>query len=260
MLSDLRDDVRSAFDGVGAGQHRTADGQRVGLSAAGREHNRGCSRVEQGGDLIARSREQPTGSLGVCVSAGGGTEVRRQRCLDHIHNARIHRSGGVVVQVNRSAGQRLALAVAMLGDPQVLVLDEPANGLDPEGIVWMRRLLRELAGQGRTVLVSSHVLTEMQQVVDHVVIIEKGRLRFQGPMAELVGSQGAVVEVRTHQPDDCAPHSPTGLARWSTRTVTGGCWSVAWTRRRWAVRRSPPAWNCSGCPRATAIWNGCSSP
>jgi len=98
--------------------------------------------------------------------------------------------------------QRLALAVAMLGDPQVLVLDEPANGLDPEGIVWMRRLLRELAGQGRTVLVSSHVLTEIQQLVDHVVIIDKGRLRFQGPMAELAGSQGAVVEVRTRQPDD----------------------------------------------------------
>jgi ABC-2 type transport system ATP-binding protein len=97
--------------------------------------------------------------------------------------------------------QRLALAVAMLGDPQVLVLDEPANGLDPEGIVWMRRLLRDLAGQGRTVLVSSHVLTEMQQLVDHVVIIDGGRLRFQGPVAELAGSQGAVVEVRSRQPD-----------------------------------------------------------
>lgn len=96
--------------------------------------------------------------------------------------------------------QRLALAVALLGDPQVLVLDEPANGLDPEGIVWMRRMLRELAGQGRTVLVSSHVLTEMQQLVDHVVIIDKGRLRFQGPIAELAGSQGTAVEVRTRQP------------------------------------------------------------
>ncbi|WP_432945742.1 ABC transporter ATP-binding protein [Kribbella sp. CA-253562] len=95
--------------------------------------------------------------------------------------------------------QRLALAVAMLGDPQVLVLDEPANGLDPEGIVWMRRLLRDLAAQGRTVLVSSHVLTEMQQLVDHVVIIDKGRLRFQGPVTELAGSQAPVVEVRTSQ-------------------------------------------------------------
>jgi ABC-2 type transport system ATP-binding protein len=97
--------------------------------------------------------------------------------------------------------QRLALAVAMLGDPQVLVLDEPANGLDPEGIVWMRRLLRDLAAEGRTVLVSSHVLTEMQQLVDHVVIIDHGRLRYQGPVGELAGLYDAVVEVRTRQTD-----------------------------------------------------------
>jgi ABC-2 type transport system ATP-binding protein len=95
--------------------------------------------------------------------------------------------------------QRLALAVAMLGDPEVLVLDEPANGLDPEGIVWMRRLLRDLAAEGRTVLVSSHVLTEMQQLVDQVVIIDRGRLLYHGPVGDLSGQQGAVVEVRTRQ-------------------------------------------------------------
>jgi hypothetical protein len=81
--------------------------------------------------------------------------------------------------------QRLALAVAMLGDPQVLVLDEPANGLGPEGIVWMRQLLRDLAALGRTVLVSSHVLTETQQLVDHVVIIDDGHLLYQGPVDAL---------------------------------------------------------------------------
>ncbi|GAB2656520.1 ABC transporter ATP-binding protein [Kribbella swartbergensis] len=97
--------------------------------------------------------------------------------------------------------QRLALAVAMLGDPHVLVLDEPANGLDPEGIVWMRRLLRGLAAEGRTVLVSSHVLTEMQQLVDRVVIIDGGRLRYEGPVGELAGRQGALVEVRTRHAD-----------------------------------------------------------
>ena len=97
--------------------------------------------------------------------------------------------------------QRLALAVAMLGDPQVLVLDEPANGLDPEGIVWLRQLLRTLAAEGRTVLVSSHVLTEMQQLVDHVVIIDGGRLLYQGPVGELAGSQGIQVEVRTSHAD-----------------------------------------------------------
>ncbi|MGB8022624.1 MAG: ATP-binding cassette domain-containing protein [Candidatus Nanopelagicales bacterium] len=72
--------------------------------------------------------------------------------------------------------QRLALAATLLGDPQVLLLDEPANGLDPEGIAWLRQFLRYLAGQGRTVLVSSHVLAEVEQTVDDVVIIARGRL------------------------------------------------------------------------------------
>jgi ABC-2 type transport system ATP-binding protein len=92
--------------------------------------------------------------------------------------------------------QRLALATALLGDPDVLVLDEPANGLDPSGILWMRRLLRRLADDGRTVLLSSHVLTEMQQLVDDVVIIHRGRLVEQGSLAELMGGRTAVV-VRT---------------------------------------------------------------
>ena len=95
--------------------------------------------------------------------------------------------------------QRLALATALLGDPRVLILDEPANGLDPEGIVWMRKLLRELAAEGRTVLVSSHVLTEMQQLVDHVVIVNKGRLVRQGTLAELSQGSGGV-RVRTPAP------------------------------------------------------------
>ena len=72
--------------------------------------------------------------------------------------------------------QRLALATTLLGDPQVMLLDEPANGLDPEGIAWLRQFLRYLAGEGRTVLVSSHVLSEVEQTVDDVVIIAKGRL------------------------------------------------------------------------------------
>jgi ABC-2 type transport system ATP-binding protein len=92
--------------------------------------------------------------------------------------------------------QRLALAAALLGDPPVLVLDEPANGLDPEGIAWMRRLLRAFADQGRTVLVSSHVLSEVQQLVDHVVIINRGRLVHQGELSALAQSANGV-EVRT---------------------------------------------------------------
>jgi ABC-2 type transport system ATP-binding protein len=98
--------------------------------------------------------------------------------------------------------QRLALATALLGDPRVLVLDEPANGLDPEGIAWLRRLLRQLAERGRTVLVSSHVLSEMQQLVDHVVIINQGRLVRQGPLAELSEGRAQVLSVRTPQADE----------------------------------------------------------
>src|SRR4029450_1725886 len=93
--------------------------------------------------------------------------------------------------------QRLALATALLGDPRVLVLDEPANGLDPEGIAWMRRLLRDLAAEGPTVLVPSHLLAETQQFVDDVVIINRGRCVRQGPLTTLADLHGPVVSVRT---------------------------------------------------------------
>jgi ABC-2 type transport system ATP-binding protein len=96
--------------------------------------------------------------------------------------------------------QRLGLAQALLGDPGVLVLDEPANGLDPEGIAWLRSFLRSLAAQGRTVLVSSHVLGEVQQTVDDIVIIARGRLIRSGSLAELSGG-GAV---RAVTPDPAA--------------------------------------------------------
>lgn len=81
--------------------------------------------------------------------------------------------------------QRLGLATALLGDPGVLVLDEPSNGLDPEGIRWMRSLLRHLAEEGRTVLISSHLLAEVQQTVDALLIISRGRLVFQGGIEDL---------------------------------------------------------------------------
>ncbi|HEY0002465.1 MAG TPA: ATP-binding cassette domain-containing protein [Actinoplanes sp.] len=97
--------------------------------------------------------------------------------------------------------QRLGIAAAMLGDPRVLILDEPANGLDPEGIRWMRDLLKTLAGEGRTVLVSSHLLGEMQLLADDVVIVAAGKLVQQGPVQTVLGSNGgARVRVRTPQP------------------------------------------------------------
>ncbi len=96
--------------------------------------------------------------------------------------------------------QRLALAAALLGDPEVLLLDEPANGLDPAGIAWLRQFLRALAAEGRTVLVSSHVLSEVQQTVDEVVVLSRGRLVRQGTLAELDGGEPEVL-VRTPEPE-----------------------------------------------------------
>ena len=87
--------------------------------------------------------------------------------------------------------QRLGLAVALLGDPAVLILDEPANGLDPIGVHWLRGLLRTFADEGRTVLVSSHLLAELGQVADHVLLIDHGRLVAQGSAADLMAHHGA---------------------------------------------------------------------
>jgi ABC-2 type transport system ATP-binding protein len=94
--------------------------------------------------------------------------------------------------------QRLGLATALLHEPEVLILDEPANGLDPEGVRWLRALLRDLAGEGRTVLVSSHILAEVAQIVDSVVILDRGRLVAHAPLAELTGA-GGVIRIRTPQ-------------------------------------------------------------
>jgi ABC-2 type transport system ATP-binding protein len=99
--------------------------------------------------------------------------------------------------------QRLGIACAMVGDPRVLILDEPANGLDPEGIRWMREFLRAFAQQGRTVFVSSHLLSEMQQLADDVIIIATGKLIAQGHLGEIVDgmSHAGTVRVRTPQPE-----------------------------------------------------------
>jgi ABC-2 type transport system ATP-binding protein len=93
--------------------------------------------------------------------------------------------------------QRLGLATALLGDPEVLVLDEPANGLDPAGIRWLRDLLRSLAAEGRTILVSSHVLAEVAQTVDRVVIIHRGKLIRQAPIADVLEGAKGLTRVRT---------------------------------------------------------------
>lgn len=115
---------------------------------------------------------------------------------------------GLTAARNRNAGsfstgmkQRLSLATALLGDPQVLVLDEPVNGLDPEGIVEVRHLLRNLASQGKTILLSSHVLSEVEQTVDDVVIIAKGKKVKECTLQELIEEARPVIHVVSPTPE-----------------------------------------------------------
>jgi ABC-2 type transport system ATP-binding protein len=100
--------------------------------------------------------------------------------------------------------QRLAFAAALLGDPRVLVLDEPANGLDPAGVAWLRGFLRRFADQGGAVLVSSHLLTEVAEVADRVVVIDRGKLLAEDSVAALVNAGGEAVVVRTTDPPGLA--------------------------------------------------------
>src|SRR3954451_15624619 len=98
-------------------------------------------------------------------------------------------------------GQRLGIAAALLGDPATLILDEPVNGLDPEGVIWVRNLARHLAGEGRTVFLSSHLMSEMAQTADHILVIGRGRIIADAPMQDILATSGAPrTRVRTDQP------------------------------------------------------------
>lgn len=111
------------------------------------------------------------------------SEARVNELMEEVGlaNAKNKRAGSYSMGMK----QRLALAAALLGDPDFLVLDEPANGLDPEGIAWIRNYLRKLADQGRTVVISSHLLNEAQKFIDNVVIIQQGRIAYEGDIAQL---------------------------------------------------------------------------
>ncbi|GAA2875598.1 multidrug ABC transporter ATP-binding protein [Actinoplanes cyaneus] len=114
--------------------------------------------------------------------------------------------------------QRLGIAAALLGDPPALMLDEPFNGMDPEGIIWMRGFLRSLAGQGRAVLVSSHLMGELQGTADHVIVIGRGRVIADATVAELLRSaSGGRITVRTQ-----APEAPEILAAAGAAVVPTG--------------------------------------
>ena len=152
--------------------------------------------LEAGGFHPGRSARD---HLRIQATAAGLPQARVDQVLEQtgLAGAARRRVGGFSLGMR----QRLGLAAALLGDPEVLVLDEPANGLDPEGVHWLRGLVRGLAGQGRTVLVSSHLLAEVAQTVDQVVIIDKGRLVTQAAMAELTAGTDRTVRVRTPQPE-----------------------------------------------------------
>src|SRR5215207_4863050 len=126
--------------------------------------------------------------------AGRVDEVLAAVDLDHAADRRVK-------GFSMGMRQRLAIAAALLGDPEVLILDEPTNGLDPPGITWLRGLLREQAAGGRAVLVSSHVLAEVAQSVDDIVVIADGQLRAQGTLEQVLGgSDGPATEVRAQDP------------------------------------------------------------
>jgi ABC-2 type transport system ATP-binding protein len=191
----------------------------------------GLVRPSGGETLIAGQRyerlAQPRRMVGAVLEATGFHPGRRGR--DHLRIA-AQATGlspgriddvldrvGLTDDAHRRVGgyslgmrQRLGLAAALLGDPQVLILDEPGNGLDPAGMAWLRELLRDLAREGRTVIVSSHVLAEVAQTVDHIVIIHRGRLRFAGPLDQLAGgtSLEAAFLRLTDVPADPRPDGP----------------------------------------------------
>ncbi len=98
-------------------------------------------------------------------------------------------------------GQRLGIAAALLGDPQVLVLDEPVNGLDPDGVLWVRSFVRAFAAEGRTVLLSSHLMSEMAQTADHVIVLGRGSVIADAPIAELIAGGSGQRTVRVTSPE-----------------------------------------------------------
>lgn len=156
--------------------------------------------------------------LRVYAPQAGVPDARAREVLDLVglSDAARRRVGGFSLGMR----QRLALATTLLADPRVLLLDEPANGLDPEGIRWLRVFLRALAAEGRTVLVSSHVLSEVEQTVDDVVIIARGRLVHASTLADLARLAGPGVRVTS--PDAAGLHALVEREGWAPVPAPGG--------------------------------------
>ncbi len=169
-----------------------------------------------------RDLASPMREVGALLDAkavhGGRTAYNHLLCLAQTNGTPRRRVGEVLDLVGLSdvarkrargfslgMGQRLGIAATLLGDPGVLMFDEPVNGLDPEGIRWIRTLMRRLAAEGRTVFVSSHLMSEMENTADHLIVIGRGKLIADCTMAEFIArSSGQSVLVRTPQPETLA--------------------------------------------------------
>ena len=135
---------------------------------------------------LAQSNNLPTKRVGEALALVGLTDVAKKRTKGF----------------SLGMGQRLGIAAALLGDPQILMFDEPVNGLDPEGILWIRNLMKALAADGRTVFVSSHLMSEMENTADHLLVIGRGRLIADCTVDEFITANSQLhVRVRTPQPD-----------------------------------------------------------
>ncbi|MFJ8041855.1 ABC transporter ATP-binding protein [Kitasatospora sp. NPDC096147] len=165
----------------------------------------------------------------LCLSRSNGLPDRRvAEVLDQVGLAEV--AGRRVRGFSLGMRQRLGVAAALLGDPPALLLDEPVNGLDPEGIRWIRTLLRGLAAEGRAVLVSSHLMTEMALTADHLVVIGRGRLLADSTLDDFIAEHGRPrLRVRAVDPekldrlmaDTSLTASPAGDGAWEVAGVTG---------------------------------------
>jgi ABC-2 type transport system ATP-binding protein len=156
------------------------------------------------GAVLEAANYHPTRSgrnhLRVLAAAAGIPEERVDEVLEEVELTAAARRK--VEAYSLGMRQRLSVAAALLGEPELLVLDEPANGLDPEGIRWLRNFLRSFAADGGTVFVSSHVLAEVSQLADEVLIIHRGKLVAQQPVAELIARAAGATRVRSPRADD----------------------------------------------------------
>ena len=166
-----------------------------------------------------RQLASPMREVGALLDAnavhGGRSAYNHLLCLAQTNNLPQRRAGELLELVGLTdvagkrskgfslgMGERLGIAAALLGDPAILMFDEPVNGLDPEGILWIRNLMKRLAGEGRTVFVSSHLMSEMENTADHLIVIGRGRLIADCSVAEFIEHNSAqAVRVRTPQPD-----------------------------------------------------------